>query len=318
MEIVDNYSIPRRIWRIIYPVLIYLGVSAVIGAVIGVVLSMSAAFDIVWSGDVIDETVLIGDIERIIGDNTMNILFTSSFILLAIFIPIWLKVRKRIRPSRNEGPVLAGGLTAVFFAAFSTLLMYLFSIIDVSRLFPTDALDLTELFTAGPFALQVLTVGIIVPIVEELCFRGIMMERMRWMPVWVCVLVQGVLFGLAHLNLFQASYAAVVGILLGLLYVKYRSMIVVIIGHAAFNIASLTLVEFGAEDLHVPTVLILSVAAIVVSAVLLIKQPGAQLIFITEPESILAGFAGHSAAEPAGPYGIQHQQEEYEHFPYEP
>lgn len=79
------------------------------------------------------------------------------------------------------------------------------------------------------------TVGI-GPMMEELIFRGAIMDRLRAAyPFWVANLLQAALFGIYHRNLIQGIYAFLWGILLGLVYQATGSILANILAHIIFN-----------------------------------------------------------------------------------
>jgi membrane protease YdiL (CAAX protease family) len=88
------------------------------------------------------------------------------------------------------------------------------------------------------------------PIFEEIFFRGLVLEHAlrRW-PAWQAVAVTSLLFGLVHLpNPPQMVNAAVVGVMMGYIYVRTRSLTSVIAIHAVNNaIAYLFLETTGTQ-----------------------------------------------------------------------
>lgn len=84
--------------------------------------------------------------------------------------------------------------------------------------------------------LTILLVGIMAPIVEELFFRGLIFKHLRKsFDVKVALGIQALLFSLIHFNLYQALPTFLVGILLGVCYIRYHNIVVPILIHAFFN-----------------------------------------------------------------------------------
>ena len=271
-----QYSVPRRLWRIINPLLIYLGITFGVGIIFGVVLGVAIALLSALSGsvNVID---LAAELQRITIEYAMPILITCNVVALGVYAPMWVNSRKRLERSRNIAPAPSYALTIGLFAAFNIVITCVITLLDssfnlMSNFSSYEGLD--SIFTKGSFITQFLAVGVCAPVVEEMCFRGILMERMRWIPVWLAIPVQAILFAVAHMNLFQASYALILGVMLGLVYIKFRSIIIVIAGHAAFNITSLILYAADAE-LNLYATLIPAAVATVVCAVFLVRRPSA-------------------------------------------
>jgi len=89
---------------------------------------------------------------------------------------------------------------------------------------------------SGNIPIVILTTCILVPIAEDLVFRGIIQgELRRVMPGWTAVVIQAVIFALVHGNLIQISYVILPAIILGALYEWSKSIYVPIFLHMLFN-----------------------------------------------------------------------------------
>ncbi len=86
--------------------------------------------------------------------------------------------------------------------------------------------------------LILIVVWIFGPVVEELCFRGLSYNRLlaSGMKVAVAVVVQGLFFGIFHMNLVQSVYAFILGCAIGFFYERYKSILVSISCHVLFNL----------------------------------------------------------------------------------
>ncbi len=75
------------------------------------------------------------------------------------------------------------------------------------------------------------------PILEELVFRGVVfsfLEKSNIKPLFT-ILITAVLFGFVHMNIVQGVYAAALGIFLGFMRYKYRSIMITILAHIVLN-----------------------------------------------------------------------------------
>ncbi len=78
------------------------------------------------------------------------------------------------------------------------------------------------------------------PIIEELVFRaGPLTHFKNRMPGWLALLITSALFGLAHGMPTQIAYTFIVGLVMGLLFIKTDSIYPSIIMHFCFNAANL-------------------------------------------------------------------------------
>ena len=85
------------------------------------------------------------------------------------------------------------------------------------------------------------------PILEEVLFRGILQESLtEKLGGWRGVLAASAIFGIVHVIPQQMVNAFFVGIILGYIYIKTRSLLPVILIHAINNaLAFIQIVIFG-------------------------------------------------------------------------
>ncbi|MEM7550735.1 MAG: CPBP family intramembrane glutamic endopeptidase [Bacteroidota bacterium] len=94
-----------------------------------------------------------------------------------------------------------------------------------------------------------LMVAIAAPVLEELLFRGVILEGFlkRYRP-WKAIFWSAFMFGIIHLNPWQFIPAFAIGIIMGWIYYETRSLIPVILIHFANNSLSYwASVTFGLE-----------------------------------------------------------------------
>jgi hypothetical protein len=107
----------------------------------------------------------------------------------------------------------------------------------------------TAHFYGGGLFFEVLGVGILIPIAEELLYRGIVMGRLwDWIGAPAALVWSALIFGGLHMNLVQFLYAGLLGALLGLLVQRTRSLTAGIAAHLGANLFTLLRVESGAFD----------------------------------------------------------------------
>ncbi len=95
---------------------------------------------------------------------------------------------------------------------------------------------------SGSFWGQIIFVGMLPALVEELAMRGVVLGgyRKAGLGAWGCVILSSLAFGFMHLNLNQFVYASVMGIFLSLLVLATRSIFTSMFTHFLAN--SLTVV----------------------------------------------------------------------------
>ncbi len=173
--------------------------------------------------------------------------FVYSIVQIALFLPIFRYLKGR-EPAfyPTERPRALQLLSAVAIAAgLSGLIGLMFqgaealgNSVPYVKSVLSDYADLSRAFSGdGNLFWVIASTCIAVPIAEELIFRGLIMNELRRvMPLWVAVVLQGLLFALFHMNTVQTLYVLIPGILLGAVYAWTRSIAVPMVMHVAFNL----------------------------------------------------------------------------------
>lgn len=84
--------------------------------------------------------------------------------------------------------------------------------------------------------LQILFVVIIGPIMEEIFFRKIVIDRLASYGEVLAIVVSAVMFGLFHANVAQTIYTTILGLLLGYVYIKSGNLLYTIALHMMMNL----------------------------------------------------------------------------------
>jgi membrane protease YdiL (CAAX protease family) len=88
----------------------------------------------------------------------------------------------------------------------------------------------------------------VIPICEELVYRGLIYMRMRqYLNVNMSILVSALIFGLVHGNPVQGIYGFLVGILFAYVYEQYGSLKAPILAHVSANMLSLLLMVLNPD-----------------------------------------------------------------------
>lgn len=121
----------------------------------------------------------------------------------------------------------------------------------VSLLFTTNAVtEIAGDILALPAFFSVLLIGVFGPFCEEFVFRGVIFSGLKsdGGTFWA-ILISGLFFGLAHMNLNQFMYAFMLGIAFSLLCEATGSIIPSLIVHALINSGNV-LMEYAIEFVY--------------------------------------------------------------------
>lgn len=96
--------------------------------------------------------------------------------------------------------------------------------------------DTSALLMNSNFLVLFISLGIIVPIAEELIYRGIVYNRVKkYSNDKIAIIVSALAFGIFHFNLVQIVFAGVMGIVLAYVYSRYKTITAPILLHMAVN-----------------------------------------------------------------------------------
>lgn len=94
----------------------------------------------------------------------------------------------------------------------------------------------TRDFPATGLAGRLVLLGLLVPIFEEFLYRGLVLGYlMRRLPAWLALAVTTALFAAGHSSWLLSG---LIGLALGLLYLRYRSVWLCVLVHGAHNLVS--------------------------------------------------------------------------------
>ncbi|MBQ4036580.1 MAG: aminoacyl-tRNA hydrolase [Clostridia bacterium] len=166
------------------------------------------------------------------------LLFALLFVGLVLLI-----YRKSWGEATGFRKLSGGGIVSSLLMGFGGYLLAIF-LINLSAMFPAfvqsqeDYLEMEEALqtSGGNLWIEMLYVAVLCPIVEELLFRGLILHKLcRVMPASVAIGLSGAAFALVHGNLYQLAFTLPMGIFLGFLVYRFRSIWASILFHAAFN-----------------------------------------------------------------------------------
>ena len=100
-------------------------------------------------------------------------------------------------------------------------------------------------FYSANFLLQIVVLALIIPICEELVFRGLVFNRLKEDgSVIGAIIYSSLIFGLLHGNMVQIVYGSLLGLLLAWLYQQMGSIWAPILAHIFMNLVSVLATKF--------------------------------------------------------------------------
>lgn len=108
---------------------------------------------------------------------------------------------------------------------------------SISMLFVENTVTaISDDVLAMPMWVMIFAIGILGPFVEEIVFRGVILQSyQRTGRIVGSIVLSSVMFGMMHLNFNQFAYGTVMGVMLALLVEATGTVLTSFIAHALFN-----------------------------------------------------------------------------------
>ncbi len=231
-------SLPIVIWEAIYPVLLYYAIVLVVTQLF---------LYIVLQFDPADATGLVANYPL---RQLISVIVTLPF-MFSIYandrnanqgMMLYMKEHK---PSVDFEKI---GISLLCMVAVTCISFGLGNLLSMTPLIELSKgyQEASEHLYAGSVSVELLNSALMVPIIEELVFRGIVLYRMQIrMNRWLALLVSSLLFAIMHLNIVQFIFALLIGLVLGMLVMKSGHIYPAILAHMAANAFGVLRSEFG-------------------------------------------------------------------------
>jgi membrane protease YdiL (CAAX protease family) len=214
--------------------------------------------------------------ESLFTPDTVYLVSATAILITGVVFFLWyLKITqfevkgnyKKVLTVKNIAYITLLGIGSQFFTSGGmTLIQPLFE-----QLFEDYAQIMEDIVGGNPIVVIIL-VTLVAPISEELIFRGVMLKKLqRVLPFLGANILQAAVFGIYHWNIIQGVYAFGLGILLGYVANKYRSLVASIILHIAVN-SSAFLMYLIPDKFTAYVILTIAGTAIIVICIRLIQQ----------------------------------------------
>jgi len=245
---VQQRSIGKHFWEIFSPILLHMVVTFVVEMVLISIYYMQHTpelFEIMRSEKEITEQIL----EMAYSVYQYAVEMTAIAALVTIPFLIWM-TRRDLKKDKAAGVLqnkkaplskyfLVAGISIPFSLGLNNILT-LSNIAAYSEAYQETA---QALYTPS-LPVQLVCLGVIVPIKEEYIFRGVIYKRMRrYSTARRAIFSSAIFFGLYHGNTVQMIYGTLCGLLLAYLYEKYGSIKAPIFAHMLMNIVACLLTD---------------------------------------------------------------------------
>ena len=245
-----------RIWGLIYPMLLYLGVTFAVEFIFMIVVAVLG----ISRYGATDQAQLYDFIMNATMSQALSMTLLAGLATAPILIFIYIRDNNK---DRRNGTFVKYKLNNILkhlliipFGVFNMLWAnYFVALLQLvmPKFMLESYTDTQQIIEGGGFLMQLVTAGIVAPIVEELIFRGLVYRRTKKMTGTIAAaILSAALFGVFHGNWVQAPYAFIIGIVAVFVYEKFKSIVAPIMLHMSANILSVLIMTLASSD--TPTV----------------------------------------------------------------
>ena len=234
------------LWGLLYPFLLYQGITTAVSVAAGSLLlaenfkSMTTSFDTETFYYTLQDLIMnhYGVIAGI------GALCTLPILLYLLRYDTGKEKRANMHEEWEPVPFFHYISVLVMGAAVCLALNHLLIYSRLTELLQDGYEQTAALLFQGRLILEIAVAGVVIPIIEELIFRGLAYRRMRWYikPVPAMVM-SAVYFGAVHGNWLQGIYAFIMGMLLAFAYERFHNILAPILIHIGANTVSVIISE---------------------------------------------------------------------------
>lgn len=250
------------LWISAYPLIIYTAIQFLLAIIVGLfVISLGTSPK---------------DIEEFVNTHVLLItaagaVFASVFLILFFYLD-GQKGRIEKKKSSNAKDFVMAIIGGAGIAIILNILIGLTGISGIDNTFQ----KISEAIKSTPIVITIICAGIIIPIVEEIIFRGLIFNRIKFQyNLTAAMLISSVVFGIYHGNIIQGIYATMLGVCLAYTYNKTKNILIPIFIHISANTSVLglsSLVENDDSALTVGIMVLVTLIFAIIGIVYFIKR----------------------------------------------
>jgi len=163
---------------------------------------------------------------------------------IAVFPAIYWMYRKEEHKKRKERqmcPWWSYPLAALLGIIANQIISFLMNLFTITDSFSNKVQE--SLFQSN-FMVQIICLGIVSPVIEEMIFRGLVYRRLKkYLNTWVAILLGAFIFAAYHGNMLQMIFAFPMAIMIIWCYERWNSLTIPIVFHAAGNLSAVILYQ---------------------------------------------------------------------------
>ena len=180
---------------------------------------------------------------QLLKNNAYIIAFLADIITLILMYIVFLPTNEGLCHRIKLKKIEAKDYFYISILGIGVTILLLFLTGILTLLIPSYKETVKLMATARQSILQLIITIILIPIYEEIFYRGIIFGYLRKnFNIIIAIILQAFIFGFMHMNLVQGIYAFIFGVVLALVYIYTESIIGNILLHMIFNLLGILII----------------------------------------------------------------------------
>lgn len=199
----------------------------------------------------------------------------SDLIMLLVLFLIYLgakeKLFKSCRFNRIQGDTIP--YIIIFSIGLTMLILFLMGVFSslLPSIFESYSIVGNAMLATHNSVLSLIIVIVLIPIFEEIFFRGVIFGFLRDNYKFpIALIVQALVFGILHGNLVQSVYAFILGLFLGAIFYYTNSLYASILSHITYNLFGILILPLIVSSLQGFSPILVNIIFVAIALILLI------------------------------------------------
>lgn len=215
------------------------------------------------------------DVMEILTPVMYHLSLVSDLIMLLVLFLIYLGAKERLFKSCRFNKINAStiGYISIFSIGLTIIILFLMGVLGslMPSIFESYSVVSNSLLATHNSVFGLIAVIVLIPIFEEIFFRGVIFGFLRDNYKFpIALIVQALVFGILHGNLVQGTYAFILGLFLGTIFYYTNSLYASIASHITYNLFGVLIIPMLMASLQGFSPILINIIFVAIAIILLI------------------------------------------------
>lgn len=219
-------------------IVFYVGIYVVIPIIIKIIYGLFLWLKYASDNLILDKTQIMLIVQHRMSHNTIFLTLISAIVTLCIYFLVLKKKDNNLFVRSGFKSIHKSNIIMVLFMFIGLAAIISGFVYYVEKYFTSyEKVEKVIGVTANTSIIAALAITILLPLFEEILFRGLIFYELKTtVNIVLAIIIQGAIFGILHMNILQGIYTFILGVALAIVYNFTKSIWASIIGHILNNI----------------------------------------------------------------------------------